>query len=728
MAPEGNHRMDLPPQSDGLSPEDLLARADGARDEKAWADAAELYAAYLRRRPDHWEIWVQYGHSTKECGDAETSLLLYREAERLRPDEADIHLHLGHALKLLGRREDAAEAYARALALDPANDAARAELLAMAEPPSPAEAPEPVAAPPVRVFDASDLLDYATRDRAPTGIQRVQLNLIEQSLRTDGAAAVAAFDLPTGAWKRLPSEVFGRLAALTRSGADPAEPAWKDAVAAALDAVRQGPPLEVAPGGLLVTLGTAWWIPNYLLRVREAKARHGLRYVPMVYDCIPALLPEHCAAGLSAEFAGWFAGACLHADAMLAISDRSRDDALALRRRVLPGAADIPITVLPLHVGPLLPETAAAPSAAPPRRRPYVLFVATVESRKNHLMVFNAWLSLIRRHGAEAVPDLVCVGKRGWLADAPFALLAGSRTLRERVFLLHGVSDTELDALYRGCLCTVFNSHYEGWGLPVTESIGHGKVPIVADNSSLRQAGGEAALFFATGSEPELVARLEAMLFDADFRAAQEAKLRAAPPPRRWDELAADLLAALDAVPDAPAPPLARLAPLFRPGADYATRALPGPEPSLEMAVADAVREGPCWGKLKEWGVRTLRGCAVLRLPGAGLRGAARITLQMQGPPGGGRFGLRAGIAGAVDGPFHWIEATDHERLFCVLEVPDADGRDLMVEIDTPEGSRLEDGRMVGPNLLGFMVCAADDLAARLDYLERKALARLVAV
>jgi Glycosyl transferases group 1 len=339
--------------------------------------------------------------------------------------------------------------------------------------------------------------------------------------------------------------------------------------------------------------------------------------------------------------------------------------------------------------------------------------------------VFNAWLSLIRRHGAEAVPDLVCVGKRGWLADAPFALLAGSRALRERVFLLHDIPDTELDALYRHCLCTVFNSHYEGWGLPVTESIGHGKVPIVADNSSLRQAGGEAALFFATGSEPELVARLEAMLFDAEFRAAQEAKLRASPPLRSWVELAADLAAALAAVPEMATPPRSRLT--LRAGADYEVRALPGPEPTPEMAVADAVREGPYWGKLKEWGVRALRGCAVLRLP-AKLHGTARITLQMQGPPGGGRFGLPAGTADGVAGPFRWIEATDHERLFCVLDVPNAAGRELVVEIDTPEGSRLEDGRLVGPNLLGFMVCAADDLAARLGYLERKALARLVAV
>lgn len=711
--------MDVP-FPDGLSPADLLARADASRDARAWADAAELYAGYLRRVPEHWEIWVQYGHCTKECGDAESALLLYREAERLRPAEADVHLHLGHALKLLGRGEEACEAYARALSLEPGNASARAELLAAAA--APAREVSPAAA---CVFDASDLLEYVKRDRAPTGIQRVQLNLIEHSLRSQpvGGAVVAAFDASRGVWKPIPRAVFERLAALSRSGADPAEPEWRDAVAAALDAVRLGASLDFTPGGVLVTLGTAWWIPNYLLRVREAKARHGLRYVPLIYDCIPALLPEHCAAGLSAEFAAWFAGACLHADAMLTISDCTREDVLRLRRRLLPEAGDVPVTALPLHVGPLLPEAAGARPA--PRRQPYVLFVATIESRKNHLLVFNAWLALIRHYGAEAVPDLVCVGKRGWLADAAFGLLAGSAALRERVAVLHDVPDTELDALYRHCICTVFNSHYEGWGLPVTESIGHGKVPIVADNSALREAGGEAALFFASGSEPELVARLESMLFDDAFRMAQEATLRASPPLRRWEELAADLAAALATAPPAATPPRARLAPL-RAGADYAVRALPGHEPVVAMAVADAVREGPCWGRLKEWGVRALRGCAVLRLPAA-LHGTARITLEMQGPPGGGRFALRAGAGDAPDGPPRWIETGEHERLFCVLEVPDAAGRELVVEIETPEGTRLDDGRWVGPNLLGFMVCAADDLAARLGYLERKALARLVA-
>ena len=69
--------------------------------------------------------------------------------------------------------------------------------------------------------------------------------------------------------------------------------------------------------------------------------------------------------GLSAEFAGWFAGACLHADAMLAISDCTRDDVLRLRRRLLPDAADLPVAVLPLHAGPLLPAECRRRARAP---------------------------------------------------------------------------------------------------------------------------------------------------------------------------------------------------------------------------------------------------------------------------------------------------------------------------------------------------------------------------
>ncbi|MFC7607559.1 glycosyltransferase family protein [Teichococcus aestuarii] len=99
-----------------------------------------------------------------------------------------------------------------------------------------------------------------------------------------------------------------------------------------------------------------------------------------------------------------------------------------------------------------------------------MLFVSTIEGRKNHLMVFGARLTLLRRLGPGAVPLLVCVGRPGWRAEAALALLDSVPELRARVRLLHDVPDPLLAALYRKCLFTLYNSHHEGWGLPVTES------------------------------------------------------------------------------------------------------------------------------------------------------------------------------------------------------------------------------------------------------------------
>src|SRR4051812_14253821 len=100
---------------------DLLSQADGLRDRRAWADAAEGYRDYLRLRPEDWAIWVQYGHCLKESGDPGGALLCYQEAERRQQNDSDVHVQIGHALKLLGRQDEAFGAYAMALTLDPGN-------------------------------------------------------------------------------------------------------------------------------------------------------------------------------------------------------------------------------------------------------------------------------------------------------------------------------------------------------------------------------------------------------------------------------------------------------------------------------------------------------------------------------------------------------------------------------------------------------------------------------
>ena len=178
--------------------------------------------------------------------------------------------------------------------------------------------------------------------------------------------------------------------------------------------------------------------------------------------------------------------------------------------------------------------------------KPFALFVSTIESRKNHVSAFEAWGRLVRAHPAESIPRLVCVGRSGWMNDAAFALLEADADARAAVTIIPQVSDEELALLYRSCAFTIYPSFYEGWGLPVTESLCYGKIPLVADNSSLPEAGAGFALLFETNATDALVSAVEKVVFDEAWREAEEARIAHAFAPRPWAAIAAQIDTAIN--------------------------------------------------------------------------------------------------------------------------------------------------------------------------------------
>jgi glycosyltransferase involved in cell wall biosynthesis len=548
------------------------------------------------------------------------------------------------------------------------------------------------------------------------------------------AAAAVAFDAAARAWREIPRDVFLALWRLSRSGGDAAAPEWQDALAALRRALSAGPDFAFATGASLVNLGTSWWIKDYFLHVRHAARLSGLRYMPMIHDCIPLTTPEHCPPALVEEFAQWFSSMAATAGQAIANSEWSAADARRITAEMLDGA-DLPVTVVRLDADLRRELGGMAAEAWPPRPdlpqpgEPFVLCVGTIESRKNHLMLFHAWLALIRRHGAARVPRLVCIGKPGWLAEAATTLWRNSPALQEKVSIAHGVADAALAALYRAAMFTVANSHYEGWGLPVTESLSFGRVPLVARNTALTEAGGDAAVYFEPGNAPDLVAKLETLVFDAEERARREAAIPEAARLRSWAEIA-DQVMREAARPAAPvAPPRLALAT----GTTYPLRLIGGGGASRAKAVAELVRDGLNWHPLEPWGVWTRPGLARLRLalPEAATAGPLRLYLGCVAPAQEARIGLRAYGAGAPPPAFLRLEAEPAARFTCVLDVA-APGGEVVVEIDGGAGAGIgvrkkPDTRRVGLGLTSFMVCRPDDLAARLDFLERHAFRVLAA-
>jgi glycosyltransferase involved in cell wall biosynthesis len=158
------------------------------------------------------------------------------------------------------------------------------------------------------------------------------------------------------------------------------------------------------------------------------------------------------------------------------------------------------------------------------RRDGYLLSVGTLEPRKNHVRLIEAYARWAARQAAP--PPLLVAGERGWNDEAILAAPARCG-VAHLVRFLGRVADDELPALYTGCSAFLYPSLYEGFGLPPLEALACGAAVIASDRAALPEVLGDAAWLCDPTDVAALTDALERVLGDAALRA----RLRAAGPP-----------------------------------------------------------------------------------------------------------------------------------------------------------------------------------------------------
>lgn len=560
-----------------------------------------------------------------------------------------------------------------------------------------------------RLFvEVSDLLAHFRAFRTPMGVARVQMAILGAG---EGLFIPIAHPRGVGGLRLVAPDALARLMAGARAGGPRDAPDWVAALDAAERALAEAPAPEFQPGDRVACLGQPE--EPELRRLRGLRATHGILLCLLFYDAIPLTVPEHCEPWLTQAFAARFVALCLQVDRVVAISQEAARDFRRWQRVALP-LLDIPVGVVSLDAAfPVAPE----PTPLVPDE-PYVLCVSTLEARKNHALLLHAWLTLLRRHGAAVMPRLVLVGREGFGAEAALRLLRHAPELRERVSWLRDVGDGALAALYARSLFTVFNSFHEGWGLPVTEALAHGKLVIAPDHTSLREAGGRAAIYVASQSEPELTEAIWALLRDPGHRAALEAALPDRAPLRAWRAVAEDLAAQLRAEAPAIAAPRATLPLGWRiPLQPLAPAVLPALPPAAAV-LAEVMREGEGWGEAEAGGVWLLDGGARLRFPLDHALVRPLLLLELTAPAGPVRLRMRAW----PDGAWQVLPLAADERRLVAVELPAGGPGDLVVEFDTSSHATLPgEARRLHALLSGLMLCEAHDAESRLRYAEDRA-------
>lgn len=605
---------------------------------------------------------------------AETPALAKARAQALaQPEDASAQRHLAEMLLDVQDREGARAAALQAWSLQP--ERRHWQLLRRIA----GMAPEEGTPGGPDLYDLTDLLTMLRETGRATGIQRVQLGLAEGILNDPAAAERARFVFLAERMGPLWTLAQADLRALVtyclaeRHDVERA----RHLVEAAMERAR---PTHLPSAQRFLILGAFWFwagAPAALARLRAA----GIRIGVLVYDLIPVTHPEYTSQGTVLAYRqGLDEGARLWDFALTISAWTAKELAEALKRMEAPA--------LPIRPMPLAHRITLATSPGPEdwpaalsdlRGKEYVLCVGTIEARKNHLALFQAW-RLLLRDGFEP-PPLVLVGKAGWRVADLMAQLEATNFLDGRIRLVHGVSDPELEALYRGCLFTVFPSFTEGWGLPVGEALSHGKAVLATSEGATPEPGEGFTLPIDAFNPRGIAEEVRRLVSDRAALAAEEARIREGFRPRSWPQVAADFLRGVEELsrhppPQRPAVEVPRIAPGARLGFETA-------EDWAAAGVLGAGFEAPGPGGAPMVGPA---GSISLRL-GA----PARVLLRFTARPWAelNRLGVFAG-----EGPARWYGLAPGQDLLVALELPAGEPR-IGVVLEGPTTGGGEDPRPI---------------------------------
>lgn len=588
-------------------------------------------------------------------------------------------------------------------------------------------------------LDITDLMFWAAHHPHVSGIQRVQCGYIQAILSDISLERNVRFcvqspsrrtyrHVSTGDIRRIVEGLLG----ISEDGFTVTQELGRSTLHGCAS-IRVG----FKPGDIFCIMGAPWIFPSYFKAVQALKEEYKLRYVHIFYDAIPIVLPETCDKNLLIQFARAVGGILRCADLILSISNYSGQDLKRLAKKSNVHCPPIDSVPMGFSVADSEIETDAVGLTASHRVwtnfgvRRFVLCVGTIEPRKNHIYLYHIWKKMLAEaEGTDVeIPSLVCVGRVGWHVEEFQRYLKSSNNLDNKIVLLEGLTDGQLADLYSSCLFTVFPSYYEGWGLPVSESLMHGKVCVTSNVTSMPEAGGKYALYVDPFNVQDGYRVIKRLIHQPEILSGQEAEIMRDFVPITWDVAGKIFAEKLNAFARTPVDlnPLNSSLCFNTVYSARSTEGLRGTElvsEEVNRLGFMSVLAGPDWHDIEEWGCWSSGPVArmMLNLP-AVEPGKLLCYMQLALPSQLGNQTCTVMIDGIRS--FSITLSGQLSLLKIPVEIEkslEEKTKKVLVELRIQSSTNVDpssgDQRSMGIGLHKVFVCCANDTLARLEFLE----------
>ncbi len=288
-------------------------------------------------------------------------------------------------------------------------------------------------------------------------------------------------------------------------------------------------------GSVFFELDAVWMNPVRRSFLYPLLKNHNVRIITFFHDLIPITHPHFFHPIGIINFMNFLEANLRWADTFLVSTSSTAAELQKIQQRL--GFERQAISVLPLGFNfhqVKQPVSEISDSVKKIKASgPYILCVGTIEIRKNHQVILDAFDERLHQDGFQ----LVFAGRNGWMADELMSRIMRHPLRGKGFYFLENLNDASIDALYRNAFLTVSASFVEGFGLPLIESLMRGTPVIASDIPVFREIGGGFCDYFDPLQTNDLIQKIERYLHDPLRYAEKKASLSKFKPVT-WDEAA----------------------------------------------------------------------------------------------------------------------------------------------------------------------------------------------